>query len=80
MPALSERMLPSAARQHRESKWSRAESNRRPKVSQRPLSYARSRRSISPRGLPSTGFRRTYRHDLFTFTPSRSGVSAYPTR
>lgn len=40
--------------------WTRAESNRRPGMSQRPLSYARSRRFISPPGLPSTGFRRAF--------------------
>ena len=45
-----------------ESKWTRAESNRRPGMVQRSLSYARSRRFISASGLPSTGFRRPSQH------------------
>ena len=46
-----------------ESKWwTRAESNRRPGVTERPLSYARSRRFISAPKLPSTGSRKPIQH------------------
>ena len=51
----------SAAHSGAKSKWTRAESNRRPGLIQRPLSYARSRPFISAYGLQSTGFRRPSR-------------------
>ena len=64
------RDLSGEAGKARSRKWTRAESNRRPGVVQRSLSYACSRRFISASGLPSTGFRRPFQHFLLTFTPS----------